>query len=543
MRDAYKAWRAEIEAGREGTKELQEFQRVFDDLRNLGIAATEDLAKAIETKLRPAVRGAGEDVLKVRQIFGDLNLPELGTLAPITAAGGKFFPSQTEMERAGEESAKAYSSGLRRYLAADKPLSHVADMAPDFQERLRAFLEAAASQAGQITITSGRRTIERQMQLWNDAVRKYGSEAAAAKWVARPSMNAPHVRGEAADLSFESEAVKRWAHANAEAYGLVFRLKNEDWHIELAREEATRRRAEAEKTQFDTLYAANQKRLEQQQRENAVRADATLSVDQQTLAIERQRIASELLDAAQQQGLTVNDALRAKIDQQAEAMARAGLAATGLADRQRDAAQAAEEHKRQAEQMGQAYARIAQTAVSGLVNDLRNGVDAGEAFRNVLDRIIDGMVNMAIEAMFAKNALGGVFGGLFGGGGGLFPDVPGGLYHGGGDVRSTAPKRRVSPAVFANAPRLHGGLMPDEFPAILQKGEVVIPRAMGRASSARSVNSGNVYLGDVRVDVQTGMVTANNDDARTLGQRIDAAVQSVLVKESRPGGLLRRVPS
>jgi hypothetical protein len=38
------------------------------------------------------------------------------------------------------------------------------------------------------------------------------------------------------------------------------------------------------------------------------------------------------------------------------------------------------------------------------------------------------------------------------------------------------PKRYVNPAIFAAAPRLHGGLRYDEYPAILQSGEVVRSR-------------------------------------------------------------------
>ena len=53
--------------------------------------------------------------------------------------------------------------------------------------------------------------------------------------------------------------------------------------------------------------------------------------------------------------------------------------------------------------------------------------------------------------------------------------------------RSRIPRRRYrrvrrlflaqrQPVSFGRAPRLHGGLMPDEYPAILQKGEAVIPK-------------------------------------------------------------------
>ncbi|PLU20678.1 hypothetical protein BMJ30_07795 [Sinorhizobium medicae] len=151
------------------------------------------------------------------------------------------------------------------------------------------------------------------------------------------------------------------------------------------------------------------------------------------------------------------------------------------------------------------------------------------------------MINMAIEAMFAKNALGGVISQLLGGGG--FPAAPVSalVRHSGGDVGSTAPRRRVSPAIFAGAPRLHGGLMPDEFPAILQKGEIVLPRTARRGGAGMPMAASNVDIGNITVNVPSG-VAATTKQGAALGQEIDKAVQAVIVRESRPGGLLRRTP-
>ncbi|MFQ5954025.1 MAG: hypothetical protein ACE5JZ_03065 [Kiloniellales bacterium] len=54
--------------------------------------------------------------------------------------------------------------------------------------------------------------------------------------------------------------------------------------------------------------------------------------------------------------------------------------------------------------------------------------------------------------------------------------------HRGGVVGPTAGAMRRLPApVMAAAPRLHAGLRGDEFPAILQRGETVLPRGMGTA--------------------------------------------------------------
>lgn len=84
-----------------------------------------------------------------------------------------------------------------------------------------------------IKISSGYRSPERQQKLWNEALQKYGSEAAARKWVAPPGRS-NHNHGKAADIKFTTDAARDWAHANAAQYNLAFPLSNEPWHIELA---------------------------------------------------------------------------------------------------------------------------------------------------------------------------------------------------------------------------------------------------------------------------------------------------------------------
>ena len=64
-----------------------------------------------------------------------------------------------------------------------------------------------------------------------------------------------------------------------------------------------------------------------------------------------------------------------------------------------------------------------------------------------------------------------------------------GWRHDGGVVGESAPSKAgfMPAAMFAGAPRLHNGLMPDEYPAILQKGETVLPRGT-KAGSPVTVN-------------------------------------------------------
>jgi len=102
---------------------------------------------------------------------------------------------------------------------------------PRFQTALDQFLGAAP--AGFLSTKSGYRSPERQAQLWQSALQKYGSPEAARKWVAPPGRS-NHNHGLAADLGFSGPDAIKWAHENAPKFGLGFPLSNENWHVELA---------------------------------------------------------------------------------------------------------------------------------------------------------------------------------------------------------------------------------------------------------------------------------------------------------------------
>lgn len=101
------------------------------------------------------------------------------------------------------------------------------------QQVHRMLLALPAHLKGKVTITSAYRSVQAQEQLWRDAVAKYGSEAAARKWVAPPGRS-NHGRGLAIDLNYASNEARRWVHDNAAAFGLAFPLAHENWHIEPA---------------------------------------------------------------------------------------------------------------------------------------------------------------------------------------------------------------------------------------------------------------------------------------------------------------------
>ncbi|MDE3038508.1 MAG: phage tail length tape measure family protein, partial [Pseudomonadota bacterium] len=88
---------------------------------------------------------------------------------------------------------------------------------------------------------------------------------------------------------------------------------------------------------------------------------------------------------------------------------------------------------------------------------------------------------------------GGAPGGGDAGGGGIFGSIFSSIFHDGGVVGEGFSSTRAVPSLlFAGAPRFHDGLASDEFPAILQRGETVIPKnGRGGMNVIMNINTPN----------------------------------------------------
>ncbi|GIX11604.1 phage tail tape measure protein [Elioraea sp.] len=133
----------------------------------------------------------------------------------------------------------------------------------------------------------------------------------------------------------------------------------------------------------------------------------------------------------------------------------------------------------------------------------------GRSFSDVLKGIEQDLLRLGTRKLVTEpllalfnSALGGI-----GGGGGIGGIVSGlgsflaGLFHEGGEVgRAAVPRRRVPALAFAGAPRLHNGwFRPDEFPAILQRGEVVVPKR----DAQRGFGPANVVINITTPDAES----------------------------------------
>lgn len=150
----------------------------------------------------------------------------LGGPAPAMKSRGMAAPAAAARAGGGR--------GFNLFSITNKGRDSVAGFQGPFSQALGNMLaDAPPSVQKAVRIGSGFRSNEHQAQLFQNAVRKYGSVAAARKWVAPPG-HSQHNKGNAADLEFLTPEAKAWVHANAERYGLAFPMGYEPWHIEIA---------------------------------------------------------------------------------------------------------------------------------------------------------------------------------------------------------------------------------------------------------------------------------------------------------------------
>ena len=120
-------------------------------------------------------------------------------------------------------------------------------------------------------------------------------------------------------------------------------------------------------------------------------------------------------------------------------------------------------------------------------------VTSGGQSLKSLDDLAKSIVADITRMVVQKSITGPLFDAIGGsiGSGGFFGDLFGSIFHEGGVAGETAPQRQVPAYVFAGAPRYHSGgiagLMPGEIPAILQRGEVVLPKDASRTSTPVNV--------------------------------------------------------
>ena len=194
-------------------------------------------------------------------------------------------------------------------------------------------------------------------------------------------------------------------------------------------------------------------------------------------------------------------------------------------------------------------ADISKDALKSFIADLRSGMTAGEAFTRVLDKIITRLLNAGIDG-----GVNGLIGMITGGAptlnlngsiaGAVGPTSVNGaplVMHSGGIVGAGGSPRRAGVAVNDNAPRFHGGLMPDEFPTILQRGEGVFTRDQMAALGARLAGAGGAQVNVTLVERPDAAGSVTQKQNSNGGVDIEVAVAQIAARSAAtPGAALNR---
>ena len=205
-----------------------------------------------------------------------------------------------------------------------------------------------------------------------------------------------------------------------------------------------------------------------------------------------------------------------------------------------------EKQAQQAERVRQSFKSLGQSLATdvadGLQGLIRGTSTLGDMLNNVLNKMIDAAFNMAFfgNASGQMGGGGGLFGSILGGLGGIFGGGGGG---GGGNFTRSAvsatpaltPTQQVSRFSFMKA---NGGSVRAGNDYIVgERGpELFNPGVSGTITPNHALGGSTTVI--VNVDATGSNVEGDEQQGRELGRLISVAVQSELVQQKRPGGIL-----
>lgn len=220
-----------------------------------------------------------------------------------------------------------------------------------------------------------------------------------------------------------------------------------------------------------------------------------------TAEIEKQRKEEERLATLRSKGESVIDKIKTEAEKYKEEMADLDAMLKEGIITQDQYNKAVEKGK---EQYSKATKEmdVMDRAFGEIENALSGNLDSWQDWGGAVIRIISDVIQQQLKVGGSSSSSGGLFsslgsiGSLFGGtssGGGLLSGIGsffGGLFHAGGKVTGGGSSRQVDPSVFIGAKRYHnGGLVGDEVPAILKKGERVLTEDQQRTYGKGDTNN------------------------------------------------------
>ena len=157
---------------------------------------------------------------------------------------------------------------------------------------------------------------------------------------------------------------------------------------------------------------------------------------------------------------------------------------------------------------------------------IRGTMSVGDAFRNMFMRIADHFLDMAAQMMAAQISRGflGLFGNMFGGGGDILSNA---------GLTAASPGEVTMASFKANGGPVTGG----KSYVVGERGpEMFTPGVSGMITPNHALGGSTNIV--VNVDASGSSVEGDEEEGRELGRLISVAIQSELIKQKRPGGML-----
>ena len=274
--------------------------------------------------------------------------------------------------------------------------------------------------------------------------------------------------------------------------------------------------ADSLKTKSATALADKQKELDLNTRFNELVGQGINKSLAKTLATTEQTFDAdkEILENKQKQ---IEAAFKKSIienaDAEVQAQLRRDLVGIGeeLRDHNAERAEALQLDKELAEAtkgIKSNFEMIGESIASGVSDNLTAAIQGtktlGEAAKSILNDLSSTLIKLGVNTI-----LGGIAPGIFGGLPSLLPRANGGPVKKGGNF-----------------------LVGEKGP------ELFVPKSSGTIIPNNKLGGGSTNI-SVNVDASGSSVQGNNESGKELGRVISAAIQSELLKQRRPGGLLR----
>ncbi|WP_245490038.1 phage tail length tape measure family protein [Rhizobium ruizarguesonis] len=384
-----------------------------------GGGAISDIANKIKTELIPAMGKAltqvGEYAKNLNDLQTQINKSPLGTLSPLYSGGGKFLNREeagaqdfndANLDEVGKSAAAKLIRGFEGFITNAKwDTNHFrVGFGSDTATRANGQIEEVTKDTI-VTLDDAQRDLSRRIIEFQNGIQnaigietwKSLSEGQQAA-LTSIAYNYGSLPDAIVNAIKEGGGPEKVAKAIAALTSNPGRRKEEAQTYLSGTGISMNDAGLGNKKSPDQLFQGDvaevQKRIDMLNAQYAAQAKLNPLVNDYGFAVEKARIQQELLSEAQKAGVSVTPELAASIDALSTNYAKASSAGDQLKASQERIKKSAEE-----------FRDLGRDAVGGFISDLRSGKSAAEALANALNKVVDKLIDVGLNAVFSLSLI------------------------------------------------------------------------------------------------------------------------------------------